>query len=87
MTSTTLRAAYHLAGYGLLLLLGLVALSRGGADSETVRAYADLAVVVIGSVGMGLGVYGARHFPLPGRLPTSRERGAQSGPAGYNVGD
>lgn len=87
MTSTTLRAAYHLAGYGVLLLAGLVVLSRGGADSGAVRAYADLAVVVVGSVGMGLGVYGARHFPLPGRLPTSRERGARDNGAGYDVAD
>lgn len=71
--STTLRATYRLAWYGLALLVGLFLLVYVDASDRAVEAYGDLAVALLVAVGMGLGVYGARHLPMANRAPTSAE--------------
>jgi hypothetical protein len=80
--STTLRATYRLAWYGLALLGGLFLLDYVDASDQLVDTYGDLATTLLMAVGAGLGIYGARHLPASNRAPTSAEldvmRGAKS---------
>jgi len=78
ITSRTLRATYQLAVLGLVLLAGLHTLpylwpDGGMALDSAVRVYGDIATWLLGAVAVGLGVFGARHFPFPGRAATSDE--------------
>ena len=86
-TSNTLRTTILAVVLGLALLAGLMAFPYLWPESETWAAtasqalgtYERIAVWLLGVVGVGAGVYGARHLPLQGRAKTSAELAAGEG--------
>lgn len=78
--SQTIRGARHLAGLGVLLLAGLVALETlgdDGAREATIAHYATLAEYLVGTLAGVLLGYSARNWPTANRAPTSAELDAE----------
>lgn len=71
--SQTIRGARHLAGLGVLLVLGLVALEVYGARESTLDLYVSLAEFIVTTLATILTAYAARNLPLSNRAPTSAE--------------